>query len=87
LSGLLAQRQGDTHTAEERLSAASRDLREAEASFVLAQVLLEHAELLHGAGREDESAPLQQEATEIFTRLRAAPWLARAQSLGAHVPA
>ncbi len=86
-AGLLAARNGDTKTAHERLAAATRELREIEAPFVLAQVLLEHAELLHADGRDDDAVPLLVEATEIFTRLRATPYLQRAQQLGAKVAA
>ncbi len=82
-AGLLAQRRGDLAVAEERLLAATRELREIEAPFVLGQVLLEHAELLQACGRGDEAAPLKAEATEIFERLRATPWLQRAQAVGA----
>ena len=87
LAGLLAQRRGDEHGADERLTAATRELREIEAPFVLAQVLLEHAELLSQTGRDDDAAPLLAQATEIFTRLRATPWLERARALGTGVAA
>jgi class 3 adenylate cyclase/tetratricopeptide (TPR) repeat protein len=69
-AGLLAARRGDNRTAQERLSAAIRELRLIDAPFVLAQVLLEHAEL-RGDGDEAE------EARAIFERLRATPWLER----------
>jgi predicted ATPase/class 3 adenylate cyclase len=84
-AGLLAERQNDTKTADEHLEAATRELREIDAPFVLAQVLLEHAELLHAQGRDEAGAPRLSEATEIFTRLRATPYLDRAQALGAAV--
>jgi class 3 adenylate cyclase/predicted ATPase len=87
LRGLLAQNQGDLKLADERLAAAIRELREIEAPFVLGQVLLEHAELLSTAGREDEAAPRLAEATSIFERLRAEPWLARARALATGVAA
>ncbi len=87
LRGLLAQRRGDLKLADERLAAATRELREIEAPFVEAQVLLEHAELLSAAGREDEAAPRLAEAIAIFERLRAGPWLARAQALATGVAA
>jgi tetratricopeptide (TPR) repeat protein len=80
-AGLLAGRRGDTTAADEHLDAATRELREIDTPFVLAQVVLEHAELLHADGRDDEAAPLLAEATEIFTRLRATPYLERAQTL------
>ncbi len=87
LAGLLAQRRGDLDTADERLAAATRELRAIEAPFVLGQVLVEHAEVLYAAGREDEAAPLKVEAIPIFERLRATPWLRRARALGAQVAA
>ena len=87
LRGLLAQRRGDLKVADERLAAATRELREIEAPFVLAQVLLEHAELLSTAGREEEAAPRLAEATSIFERLRAGPWLDRARALATGVAA
>jgi tetratricopeptide (TPR) repeat protein len=85
--GLLALRRGDAVKAEELLGLALRELRTIEAPFVLGQVLLDRAELLVGAGREDEAASDLTEATEIFTRLRATPWLERVQAVRAGVPA
>ena len=85
--GLLAQRRGDTAEADERLTAATRELRAIEAPFVLGQVLVEHAELLHAYGRDTDAAPLKAEAVVIFERLRAAPWLQRAQAVGSGVTA
>ena len=78
---LLAARRGDVKAADERLVAAARELGEIEAPFNLAQVLLDHAELLSGAGREEEAAPLLAEARAIFERLGAKPWLQRADAL------
>jgi hypothetical protein len=86
-AGLLAGRRGDTTTADEHLDAATRELREIDTPFVLAQVLLEHAEQLHADGRDDYAAPLLAEATEIFTRLQATPYLQRAQAPVAGVAA
>ncbi len=80
-AGLLAKRHSDTKTADEHLEAATGALRAIHAPFVLAQVLLERAELLHGDGRNDEAATLLGEATEIFTQLRATPYLDRAERL------
>ena len=85
--GLLAQRRGEMAEAEERLTAATRELRAIEAPFVLGQVLVEHAELLHACGRDTDAAPLKAEAIVIFERLRAAPWLQRAQAVGSGVAA
>ena len=80
-AGLLAQRRGDTNTADEQLTEATRELREIGAPFVLVQVLLDHAELLHADGRGEEAAAPLAEAIEVFTRLRATPYLERAQKL------
>jgi tetratricopeptide (TPR) repeat protein len=80
-AGLLAARRGDTRTADERLATAARELREIEAPFVLAQVLLDHAELLREAGQDEDAAPLVSEARAIFAQLRADPWLARVDRL------
>ena len=86
-AGLLAQRRGELAAADERLAAATRELRAIEAPFVLGQVLVEHAELLHACGRDTDAAPLKAEATVIFERLRAVPWLQRAQAVGSGVTA
>jgi tetratricopeptide (TPR) repeat protein len=86
-AGLLAQRRGDLTAADERLFAAIRELREIEAPFVLAQVLVEHAEVLARAGRVDEAALAVVEASTILERLRAAPWLERARAVTAAVAA
>lgn len=80
-AGLLAARRGDSEQAGEHLDEATRELRQIDAPFVLAQVLLEHAERLYADGRDDEAAAPLAEATEIFTRLRATPYLDRAESL------
>jgi class 3 adenylate cyclase/predicted ATPase len=85
--GLLAQRHGDLDRADERLAAATRELRAIDAPFALGQLLLDHAEVLYAAGRNDDAARLTAEAVTIFERLRATPWLARAQALGSQVVA
>jgi class 3 adenylate cyclase/predicted ATPase len=81
LAALRAARRGDTETADEQLADATRELRAIDAPFMLAQVLLDHAELMHAAERDADLAPLVDEATEIFTRLKATPYLERAQQL------
>jgi tetratricopeptide (TPR) repeat protein len=86
-AGLLAWRRGDVGAAEERLATAVRELDEIEAPFNLAQVQLEHAQILTAAGREDEAAPLLAEARATFARLGAAPWLERADAPTADVAA
>jgi class 3 adenylate cyclase/tetratricopeptide (TPR) repeat protein len=80
-AGLLAARRGEPHLAEERLGAAAGELREVGAQFLLAQVLLEHAEVLVGAQREAEAAAPLTEASAIFERLDATPWLERARAI------
>jgi class 3 adenylate cyclase/tetratricopeptide (TPR) repeat protein len=87
LAGSLALCRGEARLADERFATAVGELREIDAPFVLAQALLEHAELLHAEGREGEAALKLTEATAIFERLRATPWLERARSLGAQVAA
>jgi hypothetical protein len=86
-SGLLAQRRGDPRAAEERLVTAERELREIGAAFFLAQVLVEQAELLRSADRDDDATPLLVEATATFERLGAAPWLQRARADAAEIAA
>jgi predicted ATPase/class 3 adenylate cyclase len=81
LSAQLARRRGDTRGADDQLRDAVREVREIDARFTLAQLLLEHAELLLTVGRDDEAEPLVSEASDIFTSLRAAPWLERARAL------
>ena len=81
MPGLLAARHGDAKQADEHLADAIRELREIDAPYVLAQVLLERAELMHAEGSAHDTASLLNEATEIFARLRATPCLERAQEL------
>jgi len=81
-AGLLAARHGELRTAEERLAVAAGELREVGAQFPLAQVLLEHAEVLAKAGHGEDAAARLAEATSIFERLRAKPYLERALELG-----
>jgi len=84
-AGLLALQRGEAKAADERLLSALRELREIEAPYLLGQVLVERAELLASVGRDDDAAPLVAEATAIFERLRATPWLERARAVTAHV--
>jgi tetratricopeptide (TPR) repeat protein len=87
LAGLLAARRGDLRVAEERLDTAAGELREVGAAFLLAQVLLEQAELLVRTQRGEEAAALLVEASSIFERLHARPWVDRARSIDAAVRA
>jgi hypothetical protein len=79
-AGLLAARRGEQDAADERLSAAIAQLREIEAPFVLAQVLLEHAELCGDREQADE-------ARATFERLGATPWLDRCRILATEAAA
>ena len=73
VAGVLAARRGDREGAEARLTAAAGQFRELRTPFLLAQVLLEQAELVGG-----ENAPaLLREARATFAELRAGPWLER----------
>jgi predicted ATPase/class 3 adenylate cyclase len=78
---LLAAHAGESDRAEERFRAAAEMLREIQARFYLACVLLEHGEWLTETGREDEAEPLLSEARHIFERLGAVPWLERLDAL------
>jgi class 3 adenylate cyclase/predicted ATPase len=85
LEGLLAARRGDARGADERLATAARELQEIEAPFTLAQILLEHAEVLGSGGRGEEAASLLAAARSVFERLGARPWLERADAFEAAV--
>jgi tetratricopeptide (TPR) repeat protein len=78
LSAALAARRGDVEAAAGLLRTAEGLLREVETPFLLAQVLVEHAELLAADDRAGEALVLAGEAREIFAELRATPWLERA---------
>jgi predicted ATPase/class 3 adenylate cyclase len=62
-------------------AAATARFRELELRFDLAVTLVEHAERLVDQGRAGEAEPLLAEATEIFERLAATPWVERARRL------
>ena len=61
--------------------AAAEQFRELGIPFWLAVTLLEHAEWLVGHGQPSQAEPLLAEATEIFERLEARPWLERTRRL------
>ena len=66
---------------DDAFAAAAARFRELELPFHLAVTLLEHGEGLIGRGQPSEAEPLLAEATEIFGRLEARPWLERATRL------
>jgi tetratricopeptide (TPR) repeat protein len=61
--------------------AAAAHFRQLDLPFHLAVTLLEHGESLVGQGQATEAEPLFAEATEIFERIAATPWLERARRL------
>src|SRR5262249_58552486 len=69
----VAARRSDPQTADRRFRNAAELLREVGARFMLAVLLLEHAELLGGEDGAEAEAPLA-EARAIFSRLVAPPW-------------
>jgi hypothetical protein len=82
----VAAAQGDDDRAEDSFKTAAAAFREYGMPFQLACTELEHAEWLVTDGRSEEVAPLVTEAREIFGRLRATPWLERADALVSRLP-
>jgi broad specificity phosphatase PhoE len=68
----------DAGGAEQHFKTAAAIFREFGIPFWLAVTQLEHGELLVQHDRGEEAKPLLDEASGIFERLAAAPWLARA---------
>jgi class 3 adenylate cyclase/tetratricopeptide (TPR) repeat protein len=77
----------DDQRAEESFKQAAAAFREYGMPFFVACTAIEHAELLASTERAEEAAPLVAEAQEIFERLRATPWLERAETLASRIPA
>jgi class 3 adenylate cyclase/tetratricopeptide (TPR) repeat protein len=75
----IAVAKGVSEEVEPGFKAAAGLLRELGAPFLLAQTLLEHGEWLVGQDQVDEARPILDEATAIFRRLDAAPFLERAE--------
>jgi class 3 adenylate cyclase/tetratricopeptide (TPR) repeat protein len=73
----LSSARGDNELVEPGFKQAEGLFREIGSPFWLAVALLEHGEWLVGQDRSDDARPLLEEATDIFTRLRARPWLDR----------
>jgi len=78
----LAAFRGADDTADVEGRQAVERFREVRTPFYLAVTLLECSEHLVERGRADEAEPLLTEATEIFERLLARPWLERARRVG-----
>jgi class 3 adenylate cyclase/tetratricopeptide (TPR) repeat protein len=85
LSARHAATRGEHEVVEPGFAASEGILRRLELVFDLAVVELEHAEWLVEQGRPDEAEPLLAEASATFERLRATPWIERAQRLLAPV--
>jgi class 3 adenylate cyclase/tetratricopeptide (TPR) repeat protein len=77
----VAAAQGDAERAESNFKTAAAAFREYGTPFHLACTQLEYAEWLASQGRAEEAALLVAEARDAFERLRATPWLGRADSL------
>jgi class 3 adenylate cyclase/tetratricopeptide (TPR) repeat protein len=77
-SARLAVRQGDSERIDDLFKGATALFRELAVPFYMAVTQLEHGEWLVGEGRAAEAEPVLAEAREIFERLEAKPWLARA---------
>jgi hypothetical protein len=76
---LLAALSGRHDEAETGFKNAAGTLREINAPFHLAVVLLDQGEFLISHGRAGEAEPLLSEAKEVFVGLKARPWLERAE--------
>ncbi len=83
---LAAAAEGDAQRAEDSFKIAAAAFREYGTPFLLACTQVEHAEWLVTQGRAEEAAPLVAEARETFERLRATPWLERADALAGRLP-
>jgi len=81
----IAAAKGETDRAEEAFKQAAAAFREYGMPFHLACTETEHAEWLASEGRLDEAVPLVAEARETFERLRATPWLERAERVEGEV--
>jgi class 3 adenylate cyclase/tetratricopeptide (TPR) repeat protein len=79
----LADVRGRPERVEPGFKAAAGLLRELGTTFWLGVVLLEHAEWLAIQERQEDAAPLLEEADAIFERLRARPWSERVARLAA----
>jgi class 3 adenylate cyclase/tetratricopeptide (TPR) repeat protein len=87
LRACVAAAEGDAERVESHFKTAAAAFREYGTPFLLACTELEHAEWLAAQGRDDEAEPLLTEAHGTFVRLRATPWLERANALAASLPA
>jgi len=82
----VAAARDEIERAEESFKIAAAAFREYGMPFHLACTQLERAEWLVSQGRAEEAAQLVTEARETLERLRATPWLERADALSAKLP-
>ncbi len=80
--GHLAGVRGDHESAERAFAEAESVFTRISAPFRLAVVQLEHAEWLAGRGVVAQARELANQAAATFTRLRAIPWVERADRIG-----
>ncbi len=81
LGAKLASRQAESEAFERGSRAAVGAFREIGLPFWLAVTLFEHGKWLISEGRSEEAGPFLVEAQDIFGRLRAIPWLERAEAV------
>jgi class 3 adenylate cyclase/tetratricopeptide (TPR) repeat protein len=77
LRAYMAEQDGEATAAEANYKRASSTFRELGVPLWLGGTLLEYGEWLLTQARASDAAPLLAEAQELFTRLKAAPWLER----------
>ncbi len=77
---------GQDDAADEAFRDAADRLRRLGIAFWLGVTLLEHGEWLTARNRRDEAELLLAEASTIFERLEAKPWLARVEAARAAAP-
>ena len=83
-----AQRPGAPDAIDRAFREGAAGYRDREAVFRAARVQLDHAEWLESIGRTEAAGAVAEEAARVFRDLKAAPWLARAETLapvGSHV--
>jgi class 3 adenylate cyclase/tetratricopeptide (TPR) repeat protein len=73
---------GDVERGDRLFRGAAALMRELATPFPMAVAMLEHAEVLLGAGDAAAAEPILTEARSVFEELRAAPWIARADLAG-----
>jgi tetratricopeptide (TPR) repeat protein len=76
---LLAVHDGRSDEAEQWFRRSIDLFRELSTPFLLARAQLQYAEWLSSAGRAEDAIRFRDEAAKLFERLRAEPWLRRAE--------